>query len=131
MRSDGLHQIRTEAGAGDGRPKNDSIARSGHIQEPLFPISLAAGLEKGGEDIGLIRQLLEFLDIVVIKHDVEAQHLFQHATWDTRHAAIIHCKDGDRLPGVDGASQPRLGQPVVEGAEVRVLAEDLGYVEGV
>lgn len=44
---------------------------------------------------------------------------------------VVDGEDGDRLPGVDAGGQVVLSEVAVEGAEVRVVVEDLGDVKAI
>lgn len=50
---------------------------------------------------------------------------------DRREVAVVDDEDGDRLPTVDGGGQVVLSEVAIEGAEIRVLVEDLGDVKGI
>ena len=88
-------------------------------------------VERGGKNRA-VGDLVEFLGVVVVEEDEEAQSVFDDGervfSGEGSHRAVVEDEEGDRRAAVDFVGELGLREVAVEGGVLRVISEDLGDV---
>lgn len=120
---------------GGGGGEGDGAGASNRdVDEAGLAGGEAGGLKKGGEDGGFIMQVVKFLDVIVIKDDVDTEDVFDDVhglAGEDGHAGVFDGEDSDGLPGVNFLSKLCLSKVVAEGTKRRVLRENVRDVKGI
>lgn len=132
---DGLDVIRGARRSGHGGGEGDGAAAdAGDVEEALLAEGVAGALEQGGGEARGGRDRLELWEVVVVKNDVDGEDVLEdihRLRSQGSGVGIVDDEDGERGgAAVDDDREARLGEVAVEVAEVWVLVEGLGDVQG-
>ena len=136
LRNNGFNKLGVELAAFGGGPESElAFVDNAGVDKALLVLSLAGGLEHGGEggDFAGLGQLGQLLLIIIVQDHVGAQDLLDHVLGFASEAgdgAVADDQDCDGAAAVNLLAEFGLLEVGVEVAELRLLLQQLGDVEG-